>query len=281
VSDSFGLFERSLELPATAELHVLPGQLPLKQLRLRPRQTLQVHGPNLSRRPGSGVDFFGVREYHSGDPLRWVHWRLSARHPRKFFSKEFEREEAADIGLIIDGSAAANLSIGTESLLEYSIMAAASLSKNLLRKGNRVSLLALGEHIARVYPGSGKRQLVRILNQLAACQPGENISLNTLKYLPVRLFPSRSTIVIISPLRASDFPAIARLRGAGYQLLLVSMNPVQFASRETDPSLAVRTALLERRALLWRIRELGVQVIDWSVDQPLLTITDTFLMARG
>lgn len=268
-SDPFGLFEETLELPATAQVLVLPGQLPLHRLPLAPRQTIRTPGPNLSRLPGAGVDFYGVRAYHPGDSLRWIHWRLSARHPGQLFTREFEREEMADIGIILDGCADPNNETGGVALVEHSIQAAAALSKNLLRAGNRLSLLILGERILRVFPDSGKRQSVRILDALAACQPGNQVSLKTLTYLPVQLFPARTLVIVISPLRSGSFSAFLHLRAAGYQVLLLSPNPVRFAAQYSRQPVALRAAQLERTAILWRIRELGVQVVDWSVDSPL------------
>ena len=282
-SDPFGLFETRLDLPAPAQLRVVPDQVSQYRLPLRLSRTLRIPGPNLSRLPGSGTDFYGVREYHPGDSMRWIHWRRSARHPGSFFSKDFEREEMADVGLLVDASAPSGFRPEMDSLYEYSIQAAAVLAKSFLHAGNRVSLLTLGERVARVFPGSGKRQLVRILDELAGCSPGGKVSLDMLKYLPVRLFPSHSLIVVISPLRQRDFSAIARLRADGYQVLLVSPDPVRFASRTKIgrlASLAVRSARLERAALLWRIRELGVQVIDCQVDQPFLTSAGALRWAR-
>jgi len=52
-----------------------------------------MRGSIPARLGGSGTDFFGVREYHPGDSLRSLDWRLTARHPRQFFTKEFEQEE--------------------------------------------------------------------------------------------------------------------------------------------------------------------------------------------
>jgi uncharacterized protein (DUF58 family) len=263
VSDSFGLFDQTIELLAEAEILVWPGKPSPIQPKLNPRHTLRAPGLNLSRLPGSGVNFFGVRAYHPGDPLRWIHWRLSARHPKQLFSKEFEREEMADIGLIVDGSAALNLKSGSEELFEHSVHAAADLSRSILQAGNRLSLLILGERVVRVFPGTGKHHLKRIFDELAACQAGENVSLDTLKYLPVKLFPIHALIILVTPLRTIDFPVIARLLASGYQVLVVSPDPVKFASQRTHHPLAVRAAAVERAALLWRIRELGVQVLDW------------------
>ena len=102
VSDPFGLVETAYLLPARGEIQVQPERDALRRLPLRPRSTLHSPGSIPARLGGSGTDFWGVREYQPGDPLRWLDWRLTARHPHKFFSKEFEQEEIADIGLILD-----------------------------------------------------------------------------------------------------------------------------------------------------------------------------------
>jgi len=271
-SDPFGLFEQTHHLQAPARLAVVPEPPKLRRFSFRPKTTLHTPGSNLSRLPGSGIDFFGVREYHPGDSQRLIHWRLAARHHSQLFSKEFEREEMADIGLILDTRISNPRPRASQAFFDYSVQATAALAKNFLQTGNRVSLLALGERVIRVFPGYGKRQLVNILDQLADCQPAENISLDTLRYFPVRLFPSHAMIVLISPLQTQDFKTIARLRSEGYQILVVSPNPVQFVIRERlkdSPSpLATRMVHLERKILLWRIKQLGVDVIDWLVDQP-------------
>ena len=99
-----------------------------------------------------------MREYQPGDPLRRLDWRLTARHPHKFFTKEFEQEEIADIGLILDARQKTNLQIGEDSLFEHAARATASLAEMFLRQGNRVSLLVYQRRYASVFPGYGKLQ---------------------------------------------------------------------------------------------------------------------------
>ena len=272
-SDPFGLFDKTLELTTSAKTLVLPEYLNIKRFVLHPDSTIRTPGPNLSRLPGSGIDFWGVREYQQGDSLRLIDWRRASRHPQQFFSKAFEQEEMADVGLLLDCRAITDLAFGDDNLFEHSVQAAATLARDFLSMGNRVSLLTLSTKIVRVFPGYGKRQLVQILDQLSACQPAENVSVDLLKYLPKKLFPSRSMIVLVSPLRSEDLDALKRMRSEGYQVLVVSPDTVQFISRTqsatTDLSYAIRLARIERTLLLWKIRQMGVEVINWDVNKPL------------
>lgn len=272
-SDPFGLIEMRLSLPAMAAVQVLPETGKIRPFPLRTQRTLTSAGSIPARRGGSGTDFWGIREYHPGDPLRRLDWRLTARHPRQFFTKEFEQEAIADIGLILDARGKTNLQQGEDSLFEHSARAAASLAEVFLRQGNRVSLLIWGNPMASLFPGYGKVQLNRILHALARVTPNSDDSLDTLHFVPIQMFSSHSLILVISPLAANDWQLFPRLRAYGYQVLLISPNLLDYARPglpvDRIGRLASRLARLERQLEIHKIRRLWIPVIDWSVSQPL------------
>ena len=53
-------------------------------------------------RAGHGTDLYGVREYRSGDPLRRIHWRTSARRG-ELVVREFEPPGQRVLALLLDG----------------------------------------------------------------------------------------------------------------------------------------------------------------------------------
>ena len=273
VSDPFGLFERELSLPAAAEVLVQPRVKKFRLFPLRPERTLHSPGVIPARIGGSGTDFWGVREYHTGDPLRRLDWRRTARHPHQFFTKEFEQEEIADIGIILDGRPSSDIRCGADSLFEHALGATASLVELFLRRGNRVSFLMPGDEMTVVYPGYGKVQMNRILRILATARPGSRQGQHSLDHVPLRLFESRALVVILSPLVTADLQVFPRLRARGHQALLISPDPISFSRssfpRDTAGRLAARCARIERRLELRSIAQLGVRVIDWDVHQPL------------
>ncbi|HEX7556804.1 MAG TPA: DUF58 domain-containing protein, partial [Leptolinea sp.] len=264
-SDPFGLIETKMALPASAAIQIYPQFKKFKSIPFRPHSTLHSPGSIPARLGGSGTDFFGIREYHPGDPLRSLDWRLTARHPRKFFTKELEQEEIAEIGLILDARNGTNLCIGKESLFESSLGAAASLAEMFLHQGHRVSLLVFGERMQNVFPGYGKIQLQRIMGCLSRTKVGrENRTSSNLNYLPIRLFPSRALIIIISSLTSSDRSIFLRLRAFGYQVLLISPNALDFAiptlAQDLPHRLAIRATRLERSLQLKDIARLQIPV---------------------
>jgi len=287
VSDPLGLIETGLWLPANATLQVHPPIKKFKAIPLRPHSTVHSPGSIPARLGGNGTDFFGVREYHPGDSLRSLDWRLTARHPRQFFTKEFEQEEIAEIGLILDARQSTDLRIGEESLFDHSVGATASLAETFLHQGHRVSLLVFGETMLKAFPGYGKTQLHRIMGCLSKAKvETEGRGAAALNFLPIRMFPSHALIIIISSLTAADRYFFQRLRAYGYQALLISPDPIDFAhptlAQDITHRLAIRATRIERRLRLNEIAHLRILVIDWQVHQPLFPLVRNALTrSRG
>jgi uncharacterized protein (DUF58 family) len=290
-TDLFGIFHIKKFFPAPTSILVFPNMTQLRQIHIRPRQTRGFAGPILARRGGSGVDFYGVREYQIGDSPRRINWRISSRHEQEFYSNEFEQEAIADVGIILDSRKQTNVVENNATLFEYSVLAAASIADAVLQEGHRVSLLVYGFGMERVYPGYGKVQKKRIMRTLAQAEPGDNYALESLIYLPTRLFSARSQIILISPLVSDDLHPLLRLRALGYEVMAVCPDPLDFGARqrtafvkakrpdvaEHSPSV-LRLAHIERALLFGNLRRAGIQVVDWKVDQPLSKILHTVIV---
>lgn len=271
-SDPFGLFNTTIDESAEGQLLVLPEAKQLKPIRYRPQFTLSTPGSNLAGKAGSGHDFWGVREYQPGDSLRSINWRMMAKNPRFLFSKEFEREEMADIGLILDGRFAGGIENGEPENRSFSasVQAAASIAKTLIRAGNRVSLMTIGDRIQRVFPGYGRVQMGRILDVLAAAKPAGALTVNPLLHLPLRMFPRKSLVILISSLLENDLPSIKRLKAEGYQVVVLSPNP--FTGLNEDDvfhEFALRAVRLERAVFIRSVRSLGIPVLGWDPEESL------------
>ncbi|MBN2149011.1 MAG: DUF58 domain-containing protein [Anaerolineales bacterium] len=271
-SDHFGLFEQWINLASPGEFQSVPEVPRLSRIPIRPQQTRGFAGPIPARAGGSGMSFWGVREYQMGDSLRRINWKVSARNSPGLFTNQFEQERIADVGLILDARQQTNLTLGEKNLFEYSVLATAALADTFLQDGHRVSLLIYGYGMERVFPGYGKIQRQLILRALVKAEVGSNFALDSLNYLPTRLFPARSQLVMISPLGVQDYPVYARLRKDGYEVMLVSPDPVDFERQAysdfPEVQQALRLAQLERSLLFRRLSRLGVQIVDWQVEKP-------------
>jgi uncharacterized protein (DUF58 family) len=229
------------------------------------------------------VEFFGVRPYLPGDPPRHVNWHASARNPDELYSNEFQQERVADVAIVLDGRERSNLHAEGDSLFEHSVLAAGSLADTVLQQGNRVGLLVYSQYLHWTLPGYGKIQRERILHALARAAPGSSQIFEGLQYLPARLFPAQSQIILVSPLIDEDYPTLVRLRARGYHVMVVSPDPVGFEARllprrgakysAAEVELSARIARLERAWMLGRVRSAGIRVIEWDVRQPFDQVT--------
>lgn len=278
--DLLGLVERVEQIPTRGQLFVLPAAPRVRRIAIRPRMTRVYAGSIPARIGGPGIEFFGVREYQPGDPQHWVNWRASARYSNSIFSNEFEQERVADVGIILDGRRKINELGSRRSIFEHSVLAATSLADGFIASGNRVGLLVYGKYINWTYPGYGKLQREKILHSLAMADLGDSEVFSGL-IIPKRLFPAYSQMVLVSPLESGDYEGLVRFKSAGYQLIVISPDPVSFEMSFLPVSsivqLAARIVRVEREILLHRLQRAGIQVVNWNTAQPFENVVQAAL----
>jgi uncharacterized protein (DUF58 family) len=272
VADSLGFNLVELALPCRGELLFTPRFEELRDLAIAPRRTKVYSGVVKARLGGTGVEFFGTREYYQGDEFRWIDWNATARLGH-LITTEFEQERVADVGLILDARARADIIAGEESLFEYSVQAAASLARYFIKEGNRVGLLLYGRYLDWTFPGYGRLQLVKLLEALTRAEKGDKAIFEGLENIPRRLFPAGSQLVLISRLLEGDIEVLRRLR-ALYSVIVVSPDPLEFelarlSDKDGAIELARRIGRLRRELMFNKLREAGVRVVDWKTSLPL------------
>lgn len=283
IRDPFRVTSHEVALDAKRQLFVFPSVLRLRHVAIHPRRTRVYAGMIPARVGGTGTEFFGVREYQPGDPPRAINWRASARHAQAdvLYANEFQQERIADVGIVLDGRLRTNEFAHGHSLFEHSVQAAAALADALLTQGNRVGMLVYAAFLRWTIPGYGKIQREKIMHSLAYAKPGGSEVFADLEHLPTRLFPPESQIIMISPLHEEDLMPLVQLRAKGYQVLVVSPNPVKFElaylpkTRTVD--LAGRVVSMERVLLLQKVRGAAIQVLDWNVSEPFDHIVQRML----
>ncbi len=270
--DLFNLLRHEKTIPTEGQLFILPPMMRLGHVPIRPRRTRVYAGSIPARAGGAGVDFFGVREYRTGDSPRAINWHVSARHPQGLFANEYEQERVSDVGIVLDGRERANLFGGGRSLFEHSVAAAAALADAFLNQGNRVGLLLYSNYLQWTLPGYGKLQRERILHALSQAHAGPSQIFADLDHIPTKLFSAQSQIVVVSPLTTDDLEVLIQLRARGYQVMVISPDPVSFEARSLpvreEVELAVRVVRLERDLLLRKLQRAGIRALDWDVAQP-------------
>jgi len=280
IHDHLAVGSSTVWVPAKGRLFVFPPVTRIRQVAIRPRGTRVYAGTIPARAGGTGTDFFGIREYQPGDPSGAINWRTSARHIDKLYANEFQQERVADVGIVLDGRLRTNEFARGHSLFEYSVQAAASIADALLSQGNRVGLLLYASYLGWTFPGYGKIQRERILHALANARAGDSQVFSDFEHIPARLFPPKSQLLLISPLSEDDLNPLIQLRAQGYEVMVVSPNPVKYELSYLPLNdmiqLAARVIHMERTLLLQKMGRAGIYVLDWDVSEPF----DLFVKRR-
>lgn len=281
----FSIIPTRIFLPLTTTCYFLPRVEKIEEVKIRPRRTRVYAGAVKANLGGNGLEFFGCREYTFGDDIRHFNWRAYARRG-DIIVNEYEQERIADITLILDAREFVNTRIGNQQTFDYAARAAATLANHFLQMGNGVGLLIYGDYLNWTYHGYGHSQQERISETLAKAVPAEKFVFEDLRYIPTRLFPSRSQLVIISPLAdEDDVEILGELHARGYRIILLSPNSIKLEQSALGASpavhLGVRMMVLRRELLLSTLRHMGMDVVDWDITEPLALPIAWVLSRKG
>jgi uncharacterized protein (DUF58 family) len=141
-TDPFHLVKLDRRFSATSEVQITPRVVPLPMMRTASGGGST--GDTMPQKAGViGADDVLVREYHSGDDVRRIHWRTTARRGELFVRRE---EQAWDptATVILDSRTSAHAGRGRGSSFEWAVSAAASIALHFVDAGFRVDLYDAG-----------------------------------------------------------------------------------------------------------------------------------------
>lgn len=197
--DPAGLFcrERRLTLPAT--MLVYPATEPVPDLLLHQSETLGAVAASPVSAAGMSQDFYGVREYHPTDGLRYIHWKSTARFGQ-LMVREFERNAVMSVAILLDANEHFVSGADQWSNLEYQIRAAASICRHCADLYCSLAFAAAGADTVVVRPSLAADVYGEVMYALATVRPGP-ASLAPSAYEMVRQLP-RQTVVFCFTLAA-------------------------------------------------------------------------------
>ncbi|MDE3126324.1 MAG: DUF58 domain-containing protein [Bacteroidota bacterium] len=152
----------------SAELLKKVRELEIKSKRLTNRLfTGEYH----SAFKGRGMVFKEVKEYHSGDDIRFIDWNVSARM-NDTFTKVFEEERELEVFILVDASAS-NL-MGTQHQFKKDLITeiAAVLAFSALNNNDKAGLLFFTDRVEKFIPSKkGRQHALYMVRELVSLQP--------------------------------------------------------------------------------------------------------------
>jgi uncharacterized protein (DUF58 family) len=138
--DPFGLVEAERSSDARNAVIVTPSVFPLVRSDLVQASGEGArHEHRMSNHPR--VDELIAREYRSGDPMRRIHWRATARRGELMVRQEEQEVDPAVVLLLDTATASDGLRTAPEEVFEQLVDLAASIATHVLEGGFRLTLV--------------------------------------------------------------------------------------------------------------------------------------------
>jgi len=186
---------------------------------------------------GFSLEFSEHRRYAPGDDPADLDWTVWARTDR-LFVRTFQAETNLAAYLVVDTSRSMAWAGRPDAMTkgEYATALAAALSLLLARQGDAVGLALVGEGLGRMLrPRGGRRQLVRILAELAGREGAGRTDLAAGLHALARRVKRRSLMLLVSDLLDEPegvLAAMAHLAHRGHDLVVFQV--LDAAERDLD-----------------------------------------------
>ncbi|NCJ07929.1 DUF58 domain-containing protein [Synechococcales cyanobacterium C] len=166
----WGLVQRAWRLPLPTEVEVYPDLIGLRLLSVR--LSLEATGSLRRRRHAlGGTEFSELREYNSGDDVRLIDWKATARrgHP---LIRLLEPERDQPLIILLDRGRLMTAQVAGLKRFDWALNATLSLAMAGLRRGDRVGVAVFDQSVHTwVGPQSGASHLATILAKLYNLEP--------------------------------------------------------------------------------------------------------------
>lgn len=269
-----GMLVGPVGLEAPELVTVLPHGRGMPALPL-PQRLRGLTGQHDSRRPGQGGGLRDVHPFMPGDTARQVDWKVTARRSPGLSQLYVRRTMAlgeAAVVLVLDSrddvgpdpvtwGGIQSIRPDDATSLDIARQAALSVAEGYLAVGDRVAVEDLGVRRRTLRPGTGRRHLDRVVQQLAMVAPeGEPPR----RVRPPRL-SSASLVYVFSTFLDPEAADMARAwRRSGTTVIAVDVLPrVRTGRLDARHWLAYRLVTLERRDRLDELAAAGVEVLHW------------------
>ncbi len=231
---AFGFFATRRTLAAPGNLLIYPQYHRLKRLALLERRAF---GQQQTDRVGQGTQVIGTREYRTGDSLRQVHWRSTARR-NQLIVKEFSDDDQRSLTVVLDLAGDSSLGRGKWATFETAVRLAASFGYYADRRQMPFQLIGAAR---RGSPPTGTLSWWGTLAYLARVR---NDGDTPLPQVVATLSPSPFVIILISHPQPEIVPALTTLSRKNQKALALVITPAgtlpDFMRSLAAPGLTVR-----------------------------------------
>ncbi|WP_026102931.1 DUF58 domain-containing protein [Pleurocapsa sp. PCC 7319] len=290
----FGLAWRDWKIPASQKVTIYPDLISLKELSIR--LTLENAGAmRQARRLGNGTEFAELREYRTGEDIRLIDWKATARRDRPVV-RVLEPEQEQTLLILLDRGRLMTARVSGLKRFDWGLNATLSLALAGLSRGDKVGVAVFDRDVTTwISPERGNHHLSKLVDRLTPIQPIllEPDYLGAVTKV-ITQQTRRALVMVITDI--VDATASSELLGAMIRLTprylpfcVTLRDPLvdRIAHSPTDNtrdtySRAVALDLLAQRQVAFaQLRQRGVLVLDAPCDRISEELVDRYLQLKA
>lgn len=168
VKTPIGLMVRHVVINAEKMVKVYPSYFALRHFELMAYSNdLAESGSRKIRKIGHSLEFEQIKEYVTGDDIRSINWKATARKGGQLMVNNYIDERSQQVYCLIDKGRVMKMPFNGLSLLDYAINASLVLSRVALLRQDRAGLITFAEDIGNFVAADRKSsQMGTILENL-------------------------------------------------------------------------------------------------------------------
>ncbi len=296
---AWGLAWDNWRIPQSLNIKVYPDLIGLRSLSIR--LTLKSPGAIRMRQIGIGTEFAELRNYRTGDDLRLIDWKATARRVGAYGNtpplvRVLVPEQEQTLIVLLDRGRLMTSRVQGLQRFDWGLNATLALALAGLNRGDRVGVGVFDRQMHTwIPPERGQQQLNKLVDRLTPIQPVllESDYLGAVTTI-VRQQTRRSLVVVITDL--VDITASAELLTALGQLtprylpFCVTLRDPQVdrqantTATEVTPAYTRAVALdllTQRQVAFAQLKQKGVLVLDAPANQISDQLVDRYLQIKA
>lgn len=289
-----GMIYQRRRIAAAATVPVYPDFSMLHSNTILAQQDHQLdQAQRPQQRRGEGMEFNQLRKYRSGDTLRQIDWKASARR-RTLISREYQEEQNQHIIVLLDGGARLAMPANGLTGFDHALNACLLLAWNAIKQGDRPGVMLFSnEQDCWLPPKRGQQGLHCLLNGLYTVQPSQRTSdYSQVARTLLTRWHKHALVVLISHLQTDDDAELiktVKLLSNKHLLLIADIQlPSQArlkhsAINSLDDAFTVAADAAwqeERQALHTRLRHAGAMLIEATPEQLPARLNQSYLALK-
>lgn len=146
-SSPLKLVKRKFVLADEIMIKCFPSFLRLKEFELKSLSSNTLnYGSKKNRRIGHSLEFEQIKDYVTGDDIRTLNWKATAKR-NQLMINQYVEEKSQSVYSIIDKGRAMQLVFEEFTLLDYAVNATLALSNMILKKQDRAGILSFSKNL--------------------------------------------------------------------------------------------------------------------------------------